>query len=229
MQAAKKLFPTEKITKTMLKETILLEPGTLWERTVRQTQFALQCGALQSIPTEDRFIDQQGVCFIVRTLANIARKQIAKRQQEEKAKKSGKAINPFLPYDEFIENLEDWFGALTSEQERQITQWHHQWYQDWSEQRNERLQRRQKTQTEFLALLRSAPTREKLENWLQQWVQGWTHPNDPVRRLRAAQRIQERKERILRIDSILTQKQREHAIEELQGYIDQMREITSVP
>jgi sulfate adenylyltransferase (ADP) / ATP adenylyltransferase len=75
---------------------LLLKPGSLWPRVIEQTNYALERGALLSLPTEYTFVEQGGVRFLVRTLANLNRKLEAK-----KAKKAlGKAFNPFLPYEE---------------------------------------------------------------------------------------------------------------------------------
>ena len=86
---------------------MMLQPGTLWKRTREQTQFALQTGALQSIPTEYQFIEQDGISFFVRIVSNLARKEKAKQQQAKKSETSGKPFNPFLPYEEdlFVGNL----------------------------------------------------------------------------------------------------------------------------
>jgi sulfate adenylyltransferase (ADP) / ATP adenylyltransferase len=75
---------------------------------IAQTQYALECGALQPIPTESDFIEQGGIRFLVRVLANLARKAAAKNQQEQQAD-SGKDFNPFLPYDQdlFVADLSD--------------------------------------------------------------------------------------------------------------------------
>jgi sulfate adenylyltransferase (ADP) / ATP adenylyltransferase len=77
-------------------KTILLKPGTLWPRVIEKTEQALACGALLSLPTEHTFVEQGGVHFLVRTLANLNLKRAAKKA----AKASGKKINPFLPYEE---------------------------------------------------------------------------------------------------------------------------------
>lgn len=81
---------------------------SLWLRIQQQTQHALQCGALQPIHTHLDFIEEAGVRFVVRMLANLARKEKAKADQE-KAKAKGKEFNPFLPYepDLFVGNLSD--------------------------------------------------------------------------------------------------------------------------
>ncbi len=85
---------------------ILLEPGTLWTNIQKQTKHALECGALLSIPTEFEFVEQDGVNFLVRILANIDRKKEAKKKQ---VSPSGQEFNPFLPYEEdlFVADISD--------------------------------------------------------------------------------------------------------------------------
>lgn len=83
-----------------------LAPLNLWSLTQQKTLHALKCGALQSIQTDYEFVEQNGVRFLVRILANLARKEKAtKKQQQLKIK--GKEFNPFLPYetDLFVCNL----------------------------------------------------------------------------------------------------------------------------
>ncbi len=70
---------------------ILLKPGTLWKSIKEQSENALQCGALLSIPTDFEFVEQNGIKFLVRILSNLIRKDTAKRQE--------KKTNPFLPYE----------------------------------------------------------------------------------------------------------------------------------
>ncbi|MEM9214277.1 MAG: phosphorylase [Cyanobacteria bacterium P01_F01_bin.150] len=79
---------------------------SLWSLAQRQTEHAFQCGALQSIQTSYEFVEHHGVRFLVRILANLARKEKAhKKQQQLKVK--GKDFNPFLPYEKdlFVCNL----------------------------------------------------------------------------------------------------------------------------
>ncbi len=71
---------------------ILLQPGTLWKSLKEQTKYALECGALLSIPTEFEFVEENGIQFLVRILSNLTRKDTAKQQQK-------KTTNPFLPYE----------------------------------------------------------------------------------------------------------------------------------
>jgi sulfate adenylyltransferase (ADP) / ATP adenylyltransferase len=88
-------MPEEKPTP---QTNMLLKPGTLWKRVKEQTEYALQCGALLTIPTEFECVEQGGVRFLVRILSNLARKEAAKQKQNKPT--SGKEFNPFLPYEE---------------------------------------------------------------------------------------------------------------------------------
>lgn len=62
---------------------LMLPSGTLWQRIITQTELALNCDALQSIPTEYDFIEAGSIQFLVRILSNLARKQKAKKKQQK--------------------------------------------------------------------------------------------------------------------------------------------------
>ncbi len=83
----------------MSENQLLLASGTLWERLKQQTEYALECGALQPIPTEYEFVEQDNIRFLVRILSNLSRKDEARKQQEKKKVVTGKDFNPFLPYE----------------------------------------------------------------------------------------------------------------------------------
>lgn len=87
-------------------ETITLPPGSLWERTLSRTASALACGALHSIPTTYEWIEQDGIRFLVRVLANLERKEQA-RVALQKPSAPNQTFNPFLPYEEnlFVADL----------------------------------------------------------------------------------------------------------------------------
>jgi sulfate adenylyltransferase (ADP) / ATP adenylyltransferase len=87
----------------------LLKPGTLWKSIVERSDRALQCGALLSIPTEYEFVEQGGVRFLVRILANLIRKDKAIEKLDKQASSSDRNFNPFLPYEEdlFVEDISD--------------------------------------------------------------------------------------------------------------------------
>ncbi|MDJ0658435.1 MAG: phosphorylase [Crocosphaera sp.] len=84
---------------------IILQPNTLWEKVKKQTEHALSCGALKSIPTEYKLIKNKDIDFLVRIVTNLGRKDKAKKEQ----KKLGKDFNPFLPYEEdlFVADISD--------------------------------------------------------------------------------------------------------------------------
>jgi sulfate adenylyltransferase (ADP) / ATP adenylyltransferase len=77
-----------------------LMSGTLWPKVKAQHERALELGALKPFATTHDWIEDRGVRFLVRILANIKRKENAKKQQN-------KDFNPFLPYEEdlFVADL----------------------------------------------------------------------------------------------------------------------------
>ena len=90
-------------------EKVLLEPGTLWKSIKKTTELALKSGALKSIPTELEIIEQAGIKFVVRILANLNRKKADKEKQNQQIARTGKDFNPFLPYEEdlFVADISD--------------------------------------------------------------------------------------------------------------------------
>lgn len=77
----------------------LLQPGTLWSQATARTKTARESGALKSIKTEYHLIQQHEIAFVVRTLSNIALKEVARAKQSHQEAKSGKRVDPFLPYE----------------------------------------------------------------------------------------------------------------------------------
>jgi sulfate adenylyltransferase (ADP) / ATP adenylyltransferase len=75
-----------------LSGSLWLQPGVLWPSIKQQTQLALECNALQPIPTVYGWLEQREMRFLVRVLANIQRKEIEGQQRKPD-------FNPFLPYD----------------------------------------------------------------------------------------------------------------------------------
>lgn len=88
---------------------LLENPGVLWQRTIEQTQHALSCGALLSIPTSQTLIEQAGARFLVRIVTNLIRKEAADLKQKQEEVATGKPIDPFLPYDRdlFVVDISD--------------------------------------------------------------------------------------------------------------------------
>lgn len=91
------------------KSNARLQAGTLWEKTRAKTISARECGALRSIETEYHLIEQDDIQFVVRTLSNLAFKEKARKKQQQQEKKSGKRVDPFLPYEPelFVGDLSD--------------------------------------------------------------------------------------------------------------------------
>ena len=74
---------------------IVLEPDSLWAKAKKQTEYALNCGALNPIATDYQLLKDQDIDFLVRIINNLNRKDNAKKKQ----KKLSKDFNPFLPYE----------------------------------------------------------------------------------------------------------------------------------
>ncbi len=76
----------------------------LWSAVKRRSARAAQSGALQRIETRIRFIEDEGIRFVVRAVSSLAAKN---RQRIGDAEASG--ANPFLPYDEalFVAEVSD--------------------------------------------------------------------------------------------------------------------------
>jgi ATP adenylyltransferase len=77
----------------------MLEPGTLWSKTLAASERALGSGALQPITTESDFLRDAGIEFLVRSVSSLTRK----------AEDIGRSSNPFLPYDPemFVADISD--------------------------------------------------------------------------------------------------------------------------
>ncbi len=72
-------------------------PGTLRQRLRERSEQASVCGALQHLASESEYIEDHGVRFHVRVLANLARKEAARREQDREQISTGVLTDPFLP------------------------------------------------------------------------------------------------------------------------------------
>lgn len=77
----------------------LLDPATLREKLTERSREALAGGALEPLATEQVFVEQAGLRFLVRVLSGLVRKQRAQREQQHRTGPEGGEFNPFLPYD----------------------------------------------------------------------------------------------------------------------------------
>ncbi|WP_043357675.1 ATP adenylyltransferase family protein [Cupriavidus basilensis] len=96
-----------------------LQPGTLWPAILRQTEHALQCGALRPIETFQEGIDDGGVRFLVRQVSSLARKDRDRdeghaRQHDNAVPGNQAGADPFLPYDPdlFVADISETHLAL---------------------------------------------------------------------------------------------------------------------
>ncbi|MGV7228670.1 MAG: ATP adenylyltransferase family protein [Nitrospirales bacterium] len=85
------------------------ERGTLWARVKNRTTQALECGAIQTIPTHSEWMEEGGVKFLIRIIFSLARKAQAKVEQQRSSLAAQANHNPFLPYDPdlFVADISD--------------------------------------------------------------------------------------------------------------------------
>lgn len=87
--------------------TMQPQRGDLWTRVTQTTEKALRSGALRPIPTEFVFVEHEGVRFLVRVVASLARKRELTPSTGPGAPDA--ATNPFLPPDAelFVSDLSE--------------------------------------------------------------------------------------------------------------------------
>ena len=113
----------------------------------------------------------------------------------------------------FVGVLEKWLGEVKPGQKQNIASWVKA-DPEWTAMK---LKNRKKFQTELAQLLRSKENlKENLDVWINQPETHWTE--DFQKRLEYKE--QEWKEFILKVDAITLPRQRQHAADELQNYID---------
>ena len=116
----------------------------------------------------------------------------------------------------FWEQMEDWFGDFSEDQQSKINRLHTEWFSGPSDPLVARLERRRKSQLRFIAEMRSSPSKTEIEKGLRLSVVNWTGETESAKRAR----IMRNKKRILQVDKLLTPEQRMHAVKELDEWIE---------
>ena len=128
-------------------------------------------------------------------------------------------------HENFWDQMEDWFGEFSISQREQITELQTKWFTESPDPSPERMERRRKSQLQFLALLRSVPEKKELEKWFRQWSLSWEGDTNPARKTKIIQN----KKRILLIDAILSPEQQLHAVRELDDWLEILEEKIENP
>ena len=123
----------------------------------------------------------------------------------------------------FLEQMEEWFGEFSPEQMIQINEWQVNWFVESTSPFEERMKYRIKSQTQILALLRSFPDGQELEKWMRKWSKSWGRDKNSDRKTR----ILRNKNRILQVDKFINPEQREHAIRELDNWVEILEQTIS--
>ena len=123
----------------------------------------------------------------------------------------------------FLEQMEEWFGEFSPEQMIQINEWQVNWFAESTSPFEERMKYRIKSQTQILALLRSFPDGQELEKWMRNWSKSWGRDKNSDRKVR----ILRNKNRILQVDKFINPEQRQHAIRELDDWVEILEQTIS--
>jgi hypothetical protein len=119
--------------------------------------------------------------------------------------------------------LKDWLGPLTAEQKQQISQLS----RNLPDMQAMRLDHERLRQQDALLMLRSTRNIEILAQSLRNWLL-FPERSAPLEYQHAAERLRNAvKEMILSVDGMVTQKQRAHALAELQGLIDDVHALAA--
>ena len=118
--------------------------------------------------------------------------------------------------DDFLEQMEDWFGEFSPEQLEQINQWQTKWFPESDDSIVGKMNYRLKSQTQLLSLLRSNPDNLVLEKWLLSWISRWDSNENSERKVQ----ILRNKKRVLQVDKFISSEQRLHAIRELDDWVE---------
>ena len=123
----------------------------------------------------------------------------------------------------FLEQMEEWFGEFSPDQMIQINEWQVNWFVESTSPFEERMKYRIKSQTQILALLRSFPDGQELEKWMRKWSKSWGRDNNSDRKAR----ILRNKNRILQVEKFINPEQRLHALRELDDWVEILEQTIS--
>ena len=118
-----------------------------------------------------------------------------------------------------MESMEEWFGDFNEQQVSQLKDMHQGWNEKRTDPSQDWEQRRKLRQQAFLNFLKSNPTQNEIRSWLTHWYRNWSIPGDLEAERRRKARIERNMQRILQVDSILTEVQRKHAVDQIEIWI----------
>ena len=166
-------------------------------------------------------LEPQQVIFLEEELLEMNR-------EREESRPSSKKERIEKQFKELLDSMEEWFGKLSDEQNSQLKKTHAGWYENGQVKYFVRDQLRKKRQQAFILFLKSNPQQDEIYTWLSYWYENWSVPNDQEAIKRRKARIQRNMRRILEVGTILTQAQREHAVAEIQVWIERLQSAIPV-
>jgi hypothetical protein len=167
-------------------------------------------------------------------LARLTPRQVDEFEQrlgKDNAKFSAKYLKDELGVgqkksaERFVDNAEYWFGTLSREQVKKIRAI----AAEGATGNAQRLAERQRVQRELLALLREENTPATLATRLKAWVANWEAGRNSASKAALAKSGEELQRMMLAVTDTLSAAQREHALERLRGYAEEMRMLAAMP
>ncbi len=117
--------------------------------------------------------------------------------------------------------LEDWYGKLTEDQHQQIAAW----VRPDAEWIAIRLEHRKTFQKDFAHLLKSRPQEKAIYQWLIERVIQPENRWDPEFKKRLDAKWEEWKDIFYRADALMRTKQRQHALDRLEDYLEDFEDL----
>ena len=124
-----------------------------------------------------------------------------------------------------INEIKDWTGHLTGEQEDQIEAL----LEDVPLIAHLRLEDRKRRQREFLELMKLRANRHEFQRQLHAWLLDWERGRNPEYAQLAAETYEKRVDFYLAVEKVLTPEQREHAWDRLQAFADDFKQLSKRP
>ncbi len=124
-------------------------------------------------------------------------------------------------YERIIDRLEDWYGDLTDDQKSRIIAHIHLERPDWEQRRKRRIQ----VQTQIIELLREKETSNEIRELISSWFMDPSVFTTPDKEKKIEKRASTWMDYWISLNEILTAEQKQHALNLLQDYIDDMLEI----
>jgi hypothetical protein len=121
-----------------------------------------------------------------------------------------------------VTQVKDWVGSLSSEQEQRIAQLSN----DMPDTDRLRYEDRLRRQREFLKIMEARSDAKSVAPQLRDWLVNWRKGRNPEYEKLSDLSWEKRVRLYIEVERMLTPQQRQHAMQKVQGYIDDFRKLS---